>query len=100
FVAIVALAAIVLAWTSNSARAVTWTFSGHVEFLYGDGYFAGLGPGDLITGTIKFNENATNLRAGSTPQSYIYDDALTYMTIGPSLVTNGGIYPDIEIGRA
>ena len=95
FAALIALAAIALTCPSNSANAVTWTFSGHVNVLYGDGYFAGLG--DLITGTITFNESATNLRAGSTPQSYIYDDALTYMTLGPSLVTNGGIYPDIAV---
>ena len=95
FATLFALAAIALTSASNSANAVTWTFSGHVNVLYGDGYFAGLG--DLITGTITFNENATNLRAGSTSQSYIYDDALTYMTIGPSLVTNGGIYPDLAV---
>jgi len=93
--ALIALAAIALTWTSNSANAVTWTFSGHVNVVYGDGYFAGLG--DLITGTITLNENATDLRTGSTSQSAIYDKALTYMTIGPSLVTNGGIYPDIAV---
>lgn len=93
--AIVALAAIVLASTSSTASAVTWNYSGHVETVYGNGLVFGLG--DLVTGTITFNENATTLRAGSSPQNFIYDDALTYMTMGPFLVTNGGVYPDLAV---
>jgi len=95
------LAAITLASTSNAARAVTWVFSGHVESRIGDGtapgyYGAGAQIGDLITGVITFNENATsaNLRSDSTPQSAVYEDIISYMTIGPAVITNGGIHPD------
>ncbi len=95
------LAAITLASTSNVAGAVTWVFSGHVDARIGDGtapgyYGAGAQIGDLITGIITFNENATsaNLRSDSTPQSAIYEDTVTYMRIGPAIITNGGIRPD------
>ncbi len=95
------LAAITLASTSNTARAVTWVFSGHVDSRIGDGtapgyYGAGAQIGDLITGIITFNENATsaNLRSDSTTQSAVYEDIISYMRIGPAVITNGGIHPD------
>jgi PEP-CTERM motif len=88
------LAAFTLASTSNAARAVTWVFSGHVDTLFGSGNGANIG--DLITGVITFNENATsaNLRSDSTPQSAVYEDIISYMRIGSAIITNGGIHPD------
>jgi hypothetical protein len=98
-IALVALGAIAL--TSNAASAVTWNFSGHVTSLAGGGTTASHGEqiGDLVTGFITFNEHATsaNLRADSTPTSYVYEDTITYMMVGGALVTDGSIHPDSTV---